>query len=158
MPSYCQHPKSHEREGFYRFCEPPRSVSLEPAQMTTQGRRAQYSISSLLDLFVRQGFASGNLIHDFNVKSHHGLLATYRVILGIDGEQGYSDSEKGVGGRGVTIVSTFGRITPSWALQFSVSCQLRRRHSGKRKMHLSNSCRYLILRTFVRSMRGFLDI
>ena len=47
---------------FYRFREPPSAAHFEPAEMTTQGCRAEYSIWCLFDLFVGQGFSYSDLI------------------------------------------------------------------------------------------------
>ena len=47
----------------------------------------------------------------------------YRIVLRLDTKEWNSDGKHGVGGSGVPIVSSLGRIAPSRALQGSVGRQ-----------------------------------
>ena len=50
-------------------------------------------------------------------------IITYRIILCLNAKEWDPDSKHRIGGSGIAVISSFGRIAPGGTLQGSVECQ-----------------------------------
>ena len=91
------------RKPTYRLRMPPLTTKLKPTQMSTTARRAHHHPGRLLDLLVR-----------------HGLIARDRIVLGMQAHGRDANRKHAVRARRISIVGSFGRVSPRSALELAV--------------------------------------
>lgn len=128
--------------------------------MATQIRRTQHDIWVCLNFVIRTCLIHGNLIITVSSCVRNFAQTAHRIILSMNCEKRYLNRQNGIRRAGVAVIGSLSRIPPSWTLYFSVEGTLALRNICAHSFdtYLSNSCKYLTLRTRSRSILGFFDI
>jgi len=97
------HIKRNSRKTTYRLRMPPLTTKLKPTQVSATARRAHHHIGRLLDLLI-----------------WYRLIARNRIILGMQAHGRDSNGEHAIRTRRISVVCSFGRVSPSSTLELAV--------------------------------------
>jgi hypothetical protein len=100
--------------------EPPSPAEFKPSQMPADGGGNEHSIRRLLYFLPGQCFICGDLEALSATRPAHGRRHTHRIVLSMNGKERNSDGQHRVHRRSVSVVSTYGRITPCRALHQTI--------------------------------------